>query len=254
MLTLLKKLIGLELDKPRVLYKYISSEKIKFYFPNLTIAYPKLHLLNDPMEGTVDDMLKYIKDVTHIEDNLKYLYGQPFLTDEGYQLRAFTYMEWVWKTAKNRKLKKKYDLLTFCKSNIGILSLTTDPLNPLMWSLYANVYNGICIGFKTEKLISMGFENSDNFDECWKLFELLKIRYKQKSPSNINSNLETYILSAFNTKFNNWKHEKEYRIISAKVWSVCHTHYYQVWWTNDRWYVNANEFGGRLGWELGSSS
>jgi len=175
-----------------------------------------MELLNDPMEGSIEDMLKHLEDVTSQSEMVNYT-DTHLVSDEFALGRAIAYSQMVQKLEKNSRLKTKYELLKYCKNNIGILSLTKDPLNPLMWSLYANIYNGICIGFDTNKLLNMTLEVKSPFDNCTKLFQLLKVKYKDEAPIGKNLTAEEYVISAFGTKFKKWSHEQEYRFVRPMV-------------------------------------
>lgn len=47
------------------------------------------------------------------------------------------------------------DLIDNTQSSLGVISFTTDSINYLMWSHYANCHTGYCIGFRTESLIKL---------------------------------------------------------------------------------------------------
>lgn len=83
-----------------------------------------------------------------------------------------------------------------------ILSLTDNPKSHLMWGLYANNYQGICIGFSTKnslncikKVTYLTEQNEKPF--CWVNDPLL----------------EEKIVDSLYKKFKCWENESEYRIV-----------------------------------------
>jgi hypothetical protein len=88
------------------------------------------------------------------------------------------------------------------QNNYGVLSLTMDPLNFLMWSHYAEKHCGYCIGFNTKKLYDtvMGALSPVTYTEKIPFFPLIE-------------DLATFFKRVFCTKGLFWEYEKEYRII-----------------------------------------
>lgn len=89
------------------------------------------------------------------------------------------------------------------REKIGILCLTEDPLNILMWSHYANNHTGICIGFDTE----VSPFNSTK-----------KVTYNGERPkAEFNSEPEMLIDRVLLTKSQHWQYEKEWRILKRTI-------------------------------------
>ena len=83
----------------------------------------------------------------------------------------------------------------------GILSLTDNCRNQAMWASYSNMYKGICLGF--EKLP--------------KVKPIKYIKQDKKIPElNIDEITTKDIEQILMSKYNNWKYEKEYRMISKE--------------------------------------
>lgn len=84
----------------------------------------------------------------------------------------------------------------------GILSLTSNCRNQVMWAMYANYYNGICIGFEN-------------------LEDVKKIKYRKTGHMPYISLEESgykdsiFIKSLF-YKYDTWGYEDEYRIVSEE--------------------------------------
>ena len=82
----------------------------------------------------------------------------------------------------------------------GILSLTDNCKNQVMWASYSNMYKGICLGF----------ENLPKVKPI-KYIEKNQSIPKLDSENKINDkDIEKILMS----KYNNWKYEQEYRLLS----------------------------------------
>lgn len=93
-----------------------------------------------------------------------------------------------------------HDLHELVENEIGVLCLSSDPLNILMYSHYADSHQGVCLEFSLEK---------DN------IFNPEEVRYVKDFPSlefglsdEINHALAVALIS---TKSIDWAYEKEYR-------------------------------------------
>jgi len=123
-----------------------------------------------------------------------------------------------------KALKKLY----FLKDEIGICSLTPDKNNQVMWSMYANNYNGYCIEYDIEKTIT----NNQNKEK-----DFLEVRYKEQRESDplkiivkelqsvIEKTLkqekaivdkkvfESLVYNIITTKHPDWSFQREWRFI-----------------------------------------
>ncbi len=89
------------------------------------------------------------------------------------------------------------------REKIGILCLTEDPLNILMWSHYAQNHTGICIGFDTGELPFSGAQ---------------QVIYSEERPkAEFDSDSETLIERVLLTKSQHWKYEREWRILKRTI-------------------------------------
>lgn len=84
---------------------------------------------------------------------------------------------------------------------IGILSLTTDPFNYLMWSHYGNSHNSFCLGF--DKIM---------------LFETVgggvPVKYAEEVPKfDLFGDVYEFVQKLLATKSIVWDYENEYRIV-----------------------------------------
>ena len=85
----------------------------------------------------------------------------------------------------------------------GILSLTSDCRNPVMWTMYTDYYEGVCFGFKN-------LENAQKikYRKMTEKPEIIKIE-------DVLSN-EQYIVDTLMVKYDVWQYEDEYRVISEE--------------------------------------
>ncbi|SFI11132.1 DUF2971 domain-containing protein [Halpernia frigidisoli] len=108
------------------------------------------------------------------------------------------------------------------KKLVGIFSLTTDNLNNLMWSHYANCHKGYCIEYEFNKLADLklnelncsSLKDFDSFEKVIydnKIFELTDVNFSPKDFKKI-----------IIRKTKEWSYEKEFRIISKVCGSYQH--------------------------------
>lgn len=89
------------------------------------------------------------------------------------------------------------------KSNVGILCLTENPLNILMWSHYGGNHSGVCIGFDSEL---------DPFGDA------VPVRYSdERSRVSFTSTPDELVERVLLTKSKHWEYEKEWRVIKRSV-------------------------------------
>ncbi|WP_137905813.1 DUF2971 domain-containing protein [Chryseobacterium sp. 2VB] len=114
---------------------------------------------------------------------------------------------------KNINIKKveklKIDVIKMMQDTCGILSLTTDNQNLLMWSHYTNNQKGYCLEFDLEPGNFIGYNNkkinSKNVD-------FKKVSYSNTYPKTSILNSDHKMIFGFKSKC--WNYEKEYRFIS----------------------------------------
>jgi len=90
---------------------------------------------------------------------------------------------------------------------IGITSFTESFVNPIMWAHYTNNYNGIALELEGEE-----FENNDNTNQFYQ-YNLRKVIYPDFIPP-LQKGFKFAEDVMFRAKIENWKYEKEWRIIS----------------------------------------
>jgi hypothetical protein len=100
-----------------------------------------------------------------------------------------------------RCLQYQLKMMTFQKT--GVLSLTSDPENLLMWSYYSN-HKGFCVEFD---YVSFPFS----------FFGPFQINYQSEIETVSARPLELAFLYQTNIKHVSWKHEMEWRLLAHKT-------------------------------------
>jgi len=114
------------------------------------------------------------------------------------------------------------------ENSFGILSLTSNNNNYLMWSHYADSHNGICLGFDTKLLFKSIFrddlESANNFVSDLKQYYISdkggikKVIYQKELPKfSLQEELLSFIQKTLYTKSHIWKYENEYRLLKIGV-------------------------------------
>ena len=92
-------------------------------------------------------------------------------------------------------------IISDCKKNFRILSLSEEWNNPQLWAHYANNYEGICMCFATggvfgkSRKVNYCLEREDKYTEC-------------------GSEIEKLVRKSFYKKSIGWNYEKEWRIVT----------------------------------------
>ncbi len=196
----------------KILYKYVNVETFKKIWENKKIRFTQLSELNDPyenkvLEPNIDLRIDHFKilDISKRE-NISYINNM--ITIDTHECKML-YL----------KMQNEFN------KRFGVLSLTSDPFNMLMWSHYGDSHKGVVIGID----ISNEIFNNDSF---WIKANNGKVRYSSKKPKitfKLNRNIEevaklgmmctTFECESINIKdiFLNkslvWKYEKEVRLV-----------------------------------------
>ncbi|WGL97897.1 DUF2971 domain-containing protein [Arsenophonus sp. aPb] len=108
----------------------------------------------------------------------------------------------------NKETRKKFrDLKKQLNEKEGLICLSRNWRNPLMWGHYANQHKGIVLGFEVKKTLCK------------------KVEYKSKlidPPKNPSTNsLNDFMDQLKVIKFEDWKYENEVRVIQKLFENVC---------------------------------
>lgn len=121
-------------------------------------------------------------------------------------------------------IKVKADCEAFL-SECGIVSLTENPRNLLMWAHYGNDHKGVCIGYDSKFLSSIRKKATPSSRPFH--YKPLKVNYDRVrfdrttdnfNKSNGSSLLNSILLKTLTTKSDDWMYEKEHRCIIPLEW------------------------------------
>jgi Protein of unknown function (DUF2971) len=114
----------------KILYKYVSADGFKRLWESEKVRFTQLGQLNDPYEN------KVINPIVDLNiPNLKKIVG-----DNLEMARAYLSIDTFRLTDHNKKIQHEFD------TRWGVLSLSRNPKNLLMWSHYANEHRGVVVG------------------------------------------------------------------------------------------------------------
>jgi len=182
---------------PPYLYKYYSLDENNYKsLRDKTLFFSHPHHLNDVMDGSF-----LLWDLDHFEKEFK-------------------------KDTKNTNLNLFYERLKFVKcftKNIGILSLSSDSINHLMWPHYTKE-KGYCLEFNTSNLLNhLNNLKDDNVIEIYfypvsyqsylSQIDFESISTKHQTDKKITRNANLAILYAHSIKDRSWKYEDEWRFL-----------------------------------------
>lgn len=186
-------------SRPAILYKYVAVESwLPLMLSGDSLLFSSRKTFNDPFDSkpafrvsNSEGGRKYIKDVFQ-----RRLSKMP----PAKRLQAIRQAENVSRKGAIAPTEQSDKLL----DEIGILCLSAEWNNVLLWSHYANHHKGICIGFRAD---------SD-------VFQLAReVRYQNERPviCRPDDDLDTIINKTFFTKATCWDYEKEWRITKPKL-------------------------------------
>lgn len=196
------------------MYKYISYRRIEQVLLHSKLTFSQASKLNDPYELKADIKISNVN--SFFEDAIANFDS----SDTAKNIEFTKEQYYVRKLLKDKKLlhlaleqKTHYEIIKSfneefqqnADNHLGILSLSEDYKNLLMWAHYASSHEGIVIEFEREHEFFTKTYKSGNI-----LGVLNKINYSNKRPSSdIN---EISAIDVFLTKSIEWEYEKEYRM------------------------------------------
>lgn len=203
-------------SRPKLLYKYTCARNLESIVGS-TLAFPGYLELNDPFESSIECAIEQLRldfqsppnkpEPIRINPSLRIIEPSTHNASERrlYNADAATY---------NKRLDEAFQYLEFCRDHLGILSLTADPRNVVMWAHYAQGGEGVCIGIDF---------NDDSITKyrpaSWReaghdtLFQVVQVNYRRDRPSYADLSAMGYVEKAFFTKFEPWSYEQEYRVL-----------------------------------------
>ena len=198
-----------------LVYKYMPGDR---FFSDFKFRLTPAEDLNDPRELVPDIRLRDPKAyaLNIITRNVESTYWQmqianPTMTPE---------QVWANILAASRAHIQKFDekvtagmiyemFMRVTNRNVGVLSLTEDPLNELMWAHYANSHSGFAVGLD----VTSDFFQPKRSDPkvCG---ELMNVIYTDTMPVvYVEAGTLDIPKEVFFTKATAWSYEKEWRMI-----------------------------------------
>ena len=209
-----------EIQVPKKLYKYYSDSCLKFVFGDWTIRFTPAVEFNDPFECLPHIISLASKE--HQEEIVE-LGIDDIIKEEAAaskKKKARRIQKMMRARSKRDEVKALVDAATvgaakFAMNKIyekvirdfGVLCLSEENLNLLMWSHYANSHMGFAVGFDME---------SDFFTTGCSLpiWKPKKIDYVSERPSKFFSELSSDMKEILYTKGDIWGYENEWRMIA----------------------------------------
>lgn len=193
---------------PKTLFKYrdYDLEYNRNSLFEFELYFPSANNLNDPYEGSIP--FRYNPDELSPEKIFLKQYNyckaeNPKWTEEQIHEFCFRNKDNVF-DPENMEKVDKLNRETICR-DFGILSLSSDPMNYLMWSYYTHSHTGFCLGYDTVQL----------FNSC--TATLSKVNYTDEIPKHsLNEDIAHFHQKQLSTKGKFWEHESEYRLIRIK--------------------------------------
>ncbi|PKG73018.1 hypothetical protein CXF86_19870 [Shewanella sp. GutCb] len=218
---------------PKELFKYRDFEKYTILsLLSKALWVPKPIQLNDPFDSQLKIQVNGVSKAEFIESFGRFQVWYKNKTGKHIDYDSFD--DLFEEDRPNSHLKQKAAFVADYWNNkaetVGILSLSSNPANTLMWSHYADNHSGICIGYCPEKL----FPKSSSMVSDW----LHEVDYKEENEITRNAYLlyaacgmwhsnDAALSLFFETlciKSKNWKYEEEWRYLlpenGGKIFSL----------------------------------
>lgn len=196
-------------NMPEVLYKYrdIKNSFHKKLLFDRELYFTSADKFNDPFDASLP--FKYDEEqLTEENIFLKYrsmLKAEHPSWDEG-KIHVEAYAAQSKGLLKDEVHQEKFNekLIDDINRIFGIVSLSENPTDILMWSHYANSHSGFCVGVDPKFI----FKNFNPF------ISLNQIVYAKEIPRiDLFEDPIVYFIKILCTKSSHWKYEQEYRLV-----------------------------------------
>ena len=193
----------LSVSEPRILYKYMTAQRALNCIPEVgdgTLRATQPAALNDPFECAVETLYVFADKAEEDRELAKVL-------TEINENKPISAKEVCTARIEYGSLFTRQLLSEQFSTRFGIVSLTTNPFHPLMWSLYTTDGSGFVIGYDMSELKKLGGPDD----------ALRAVQYNGRPPvitgpvvfSQPRSNIPIFL----SFKSNHWSHEEEWRLI-----------------------------------------
>ena len=187
----------------KVLYKYVTAERVLSCLPEIgdgTLRATQVSSLNDPLECAVSPGSSWIDS----EEGYRRL--AEILTAIN-ELCPVISSDVINASKRFGSLFLRELLAKQLSSRFGIISLSTDPRQPLMWSHYTADASGFVIGYDVDLLRTLGSREES----------LRPVVYQSKIVPIVSydfvASLEEVINVLLSIKSDHWSYENEWRLI-----------------------------------------
>jgi hypothetical protein len=195
-------------SRPRFLYKYVSCARWDVV-RNREIRFTQFDDLNDPYET------QRIRNITEVQSYEEYdrLIHPPVYTPYNPMIGWTPEKLQALAIDRRRSELEREEYIKQALLSLGILSLSAQPDNLLLWAHYAENHRGMILQFDTEsRFFSEQYTPHSWFRQHNRLFQLHKVRYVRGIPVLRSVRPETSLEKIIFTKSAHWRYEDEWRL------------------------------------------
>lgn len=179
---------------PRHLYKYRTYDQARQIISNPALFFPSYENLNDPFECFAE-----------IECSASKAEWYQYILLQGIPQEDAVYWSEMISKDKSRQQEVISEAIEAIKKQIGILSLSINPLETLLWSHYAQGHMGVCIEFDLLKDIeTFNFPIEVIYDNDVIKFNYIRTQIRESGVTNT---------TPLYHKTKDWEYEAEYRVL-----------------------------------------
>jgi len=219
----------------RIAYKYTRPQHLESFLAQGRFAFPSVAQLNDPFESSVDAVLRDLEKLRSDFKNIplharnpvvKVKYFGTGVSDvainpdfDDHNERIRFHNQDVKKRneqvdQQNDRIQKGITLLEEFRASVGVLSLTTNPKDVVMWAHYGSNGAGACIGIDlSHPALGTYIPHSEHLKPHKHLFMPIDLGYSKVPPICDGDEPAECVYKAFFTKFERWSYEEELRIL-----------------------------------------
>lgn len=195
-------------------------------------AFPRVKDLNDPFESSVDRNVEILTSKPRLPSHLAMqpvvspprglpltlssTYGDginPNWEENRERFESEVGKYYIKKKQESDRIEKIFLGIDMLRKNIGILSLSDEPENTIMWAHYAENHQGMCVGIDPRNSAISQYRPQAKYDHCAPIFHMRKVTYSSRFPKIKKENIVESATRVFFTKYVEWKYEREYRLI-----------------------------------------